>query len=94
MSLPPQPLHAIPEETPRVARAAFPHSTRFMQRRDYLGPIYDQAACEARYPQRGKPAEAPWRLARITGRQFAADLADRAAADAVRRRIDWKYALR
>jgi transposase len=93
MSLPTQPLEVIPEETTRVARAAFPHSTRFMQMRDALGTIYDHPAFEALYPQRGKPAEAPWRLALITGMQFAADLSDRAAADAVRSRIDWKYAL-
>jgi transposase len=65
-----------------------------MQRRDYLGTIYAQAAFEALYPQRGKPAEAPWRLALITVMHFAADLSDRAAADAVRSRIDWQYALR
>jgi transposase len=44
-------------------------------------------------PQRGKPAEAPWCLALITVMQFAEDLTDRAAANAVRSRIDWKYAL-
>ena len=93
MSLPSQPFDTIPEETTRVARAAFPHSTRFMQMRDALGTIYDHPAFEALYPQRGKPAEAPWRLALITVMQFAADLSDRAAADAVRSRIDWKYAL-
>ena len=93
MSLPTQPCDVIPEETARVARAAFPHSTRFMQMRDALGTIYDHPAFEALYPQRGKPAEAPWRLALITVMQFAADLSDRAAADAVRSRIDWKYAL-
>jgi transposase len=93
MSLAPQPVDAIPAETTRVARAAFPHSTRFMQMRDALGTIYDHPAFEALYPQRGKPAEAPWRLALITVMQFAADLSDRAAAEAVRSRIDWKYAL-
>src|SRR4029453_9902660 len=50
-------------------------------------------AFEALYPQRGQPAEVPWRLALITVMQFAADLSDRAAAEAVRSRIDWKYAL-
>src|SRR5262245_38145893 len=64
-----------------------------MQMRDFLGTIYDPTAFEALYPQRGKLAEAPWRLALITVMQFAADLSDRAAADAVRSRIDWKYAL-
>ena len=66
MSLAPQPCDSIPEETIRVARAAFPHSTRLMQMRDHLGAIYHQSAFEALYPQRGKPAEAPWRLALIT----------------------------
>jgi transposase len=93
MSLPSQPLDTIPAETVRVARAAFPHSTRFMLMRDVLGTIYDHPAFEALYPQRGKPAEVPWRLALITVMQFAADLSDRAAAEAVRSRIDWKYAL-
>jgi transposase len=43
--------------------------------------------------KRGQPAERPWRLALITIFQFAEDLSDRQAADAVRARIDWKYAL-
>jgi transposase len=37
--------------------------------------------------------EAPWRLALITVMQFNEELPDRQAADAVRGRIDWKYAL-
>src|SRR5215510_10228595 len=88
-----QSFDSIFEETIRVARAAFPHSTRLMQMRDHLGAIYNQSAFEALYPQRGKPAEAPWRLALITVMQFAEDLTDRAAANAVRSRIDWKYTL-
>ncbi len=35
----------------------------------------------------------PWRLALVTAFQFAEGLSDRRAADAVRGRIDWKYAL-
>ena len=41
----------------------------------------------------GQPAECPWRLALITLLQFAENLSDRRAADAVRGRIDWKYLL-
>jgi transposase len=93
MSLPLQSCDAIPVETARVARAAFPHSTRFMHMRDHLGTIYDPTAFEALYPPCGHPAEAPWRLALITVMPFAADLSDRAAANAVRSRIDWKDAL-
>ena len=40
-----------------------------------------------------KPAEAPGRLALATVLQYVEGLSDRQAADAVRGRIDWKYAL-
>jgi transposase len=59
MSPAPQPFDATPEETTRVARAAFPPSTRLMQMRDHPGTMYDPSTFEALYPQRGKPAEAP-----------------------------------
>ena len=94
MSLASQPFDDIPEETTRVARAAFPHSNRLMPRRAHLGTIDGPSAFEALYPQRGQPAEAPWRLARITGMPLAEDWTDRAAANAVRSRMDGKYALR
>ena len=63
MSLSPQLITSIPEETVRVAQAAFPNSTRFMKMRDHLGPLYDDATFADLYPRRGQPAEAPWRLA-------------------------------
>src|SRR5205807_10539546 len=44
-------------------------------------------------PTRGRPAEAPWRLALVTVLQALEGLTDRQAADAVRTRIDWLYAL-
>ena len=42
---------------------------------------------------RGQPAQSPWRLALISVMQYIENLSDRQAADAVRGRIDWKYAL-
>ncbi len=45
------------------------------------------------FAKKGKPAEAPGRLAQVTIMQFAEKLTDREAAEAVRSRIDWKYAL-
>ena len=93
MSLAPQPITPIPEETVRIAQAAFPNSNRLMQMRDHLGPIYDDDAFAELYPRRGQPAETPWRLALITVMQYADNLTDRQAADAVRSRIDWKDAL-
>jgi len=93
MSLRPMELAPIPEETARVARAAFPKGTLFMRMRDELGGIYQDDQFAALYPRRGQPAEAPWRLALVSVMQFVEGLADRQAADAVRSRIDWKYAL-
>jgi transposase len=46
-----------------------------------------------RLPCAGQPAEAPWRLALVSIMQFLEGLSDQQAADAVRSRIDWKYAL-
>jgi transposase len=83
----------VPEETQRVARAAFPHGNLSMQVAARLGNRYHAAQCAPLFPTRGQPAEAPARLALATVLQFAEALSDRQAADAVRRRIDWKYVL-
>ena len=93
MSRHPQEIPPIPEETKRVARAAFPRGNVYMRMRDELGAIYEDQLFVALFPARGQPAEAPWRLALTTVMQFAEGLPDRQAADAVRSRIDWKYAL-
>ena len=83
----------IPEETARVARAAFPGGNLYLRMREELDGIYADEDFADLFPTRGQPAEAPWRLALVTIFQFAEHLSDRAAADAVRGRIDWKYAL-
>ena len=83
----------IPEETARVARAAFPDGNLYVRMREELDVIYADEDFADLFPTRGQPAESPWRLALVTVFQFAEHLSDRAAADAVRGRIDWKYAL-
>jgi transposase len=93
MSLRPHAPEPVPEETARVARAAFPAGTPYIRMRDQIAAIYQDEDFAHLFPARGKPAEAPWRLALVTIFQFAEDLSDRQAADAVRTRIDWKYAL-
>jgi transposase len=93
MSLHPQEIPVVPEETMRIARAAFPHGNIYMRMRDALGTIYADQLFVSLFPTRGQPAEAPWRLALTTVMQFAEGLSDRQAAEAVRSRIDWKYAL-
>jgi transposase len=93
MSLHPQATYPIPEETQRVARAAFPHGNISMEVADRLGPLYHDAQFATLFPTRGQPAEAPARLALGTVLQCAEGLSDRQAAEAVRSRIDWKYVL-
>jgi transposase len=93
MSLHQQAIGDIPAETVRIARAAFPKGTVVMRLRDEFSALYSDADFAAFYPTRGQPALAPWRLALVTVFQFLEHLSDRQAADAVRARIDWKYAL-
>jgi transposase len=93
MSLKPSPVGPVPELTAYVAHAAFPDGNTYTTLRDRLGTFYDDERFAELFPTRGQPAEAPWRLALVTVMQFAEGLADRQAADAVRSRIDWKYAL-
>lgn len=93
MSLRTEPLAEVPDETARVARAAFPGDNVSIALRDSLGTVFTDGDFAALYPARGRPAEAPWRLALVTVFQFIEDLSDRQAADAVRGRIDWKYTL-
>jgi transposase len=93
MCLHPNPIGEIPSETARVARAAFPKGTVVMRLRDEFSALYHDEDFRALYPSKGQPALTPWRLALVTVFQFLEHLSDRQAADAVRARIDWKYAL-
>src|SRR3954453_23324257 len=93
MSLKPLPVGPVPELTALVARAAFPDGTTYTRLRDELGSHYEDRDFAGLFPDRGQPALDPWRLAMVTLMQFLGDLSDRQAADAVRSRIDWKYAL-
>src|SRR5690242_9120413 len=60
---------------------------------DELGRLYTDQDFAALFPVLGQPALAPAQLALVTLMQFAEQLTDRQAAEAVRARIDWKYAL-
>lgn len=93
MSLPRDGLHPVPEETARVAHAAFPDGNVYLRLRDELGTLFDDELFTAVYAVDGQPALHPWRLALVSVMQFMENLSDRQAAQAVRARIDWKYAL-
>jgi transposase len=93
MSLRLQPMGSIPEQTARVAQAAFPKGHPYLMLRDQLGTIFQDEDFAALFPAWGYPGLPPWRLALVTILQFRENLADRQAAEAVRARIDWKYLL-
>src|SRR5450759_3736174 len=93
MSLKSLPIPPIPEEIVRVAHAVFPRGNVFMQVRDTLGVIYTDEAFADLFPTHGQPAFARGRLALVTVVQFMEGWTDRQAADAVRDRLAWKYAL-
>lgn len=93
MSMRPLPVPQIPVETVAVARAAFPDGCLAIRLRDELGPVFQNADFVDAFAHRGGPSIPPGLLALVSVLQFAERLTDRQTADAVRGRIDWKYAL-
>ncbi|MFC4609028.1 IS1182 family transposase [Streptomyces maoxianensis] len=93
MSMQPKEPGEIPAETVRVARAAFPKGSLAIRIRDELGVLFRDEEFAGLFPSRGKPAWSPGRSALVLVLQFVEGLTDRQAAEAVRARIDFKYAL-
>ncbi len=93
MSLKPNQNVDIPAETARVAHAIFPQGNAVMRLRDELGRLYAEEQFADLFPANGHPAESPAVLAWVLVLQFREGLTDRQTAEAVRSRIDWKYAL-
>jgi transposase len=93
MSLHPHVIEPVPEETARIAHAAFPKGHPYLTFRDAFGTIFQDEDFATLFPAWGQPGLPPWRLALVTIMQFRENLADRQAAEAVRARIDWKYLL-
>ena len=91
--LKPEAVEKIPEETVRIAKAAFPKGSVIMKLRDEFGSLYKDEDFAELFSNTGQPALAAWRLALVTVFQYLENLTDRQAADAVRGRLDWKYAL-
>ena len=93
MSLKAQAICPIPPETVLVARAAYPKGTLCIRMRDVFRNIYTDEQFATLFPKEGQPAQAPWRLALVTGLQFVENLSDQQATATVHGRIDWKYLL-
>jgi len=60
MSLKPQAVESIPEETIRVAQAAFPQGNTYMKMRDELGVFFSDEQFSPLFSSRGQPALCPW----------------------------------
>lgn len=86
MSMHPQPIGPVPQDTARMVNAALPKGNLYMQIRDVLGTIYDDEHFSEHFEVRGRRAITPWRLALVTLMQFCEGLTDRQAAEAVRAR--------
>jgi hypothetical protein len=83
----------VPELTARVARASNPAGTTAMWVRDRLDGLRDDEDFAGWYPRDGRPGISPAQLATVSVLQFLLGQPDRDAAEAVRCRIDFKYAL-
>ncbi len=96
MSMQPGPWPEPAEEITRAVRAIYGGRREVplpVQVRDQLGEVFCDGEFAEAFGTRGRPGWSPGRLALVTVLQMAEDLTDRQAADAVRLRIDWKYAL-
>jgi len=93
MSMQPRPWPEVPEQTARMARSAFRKGNLATRIRDELGQVYEDARFAAAFGVRGRPGISPAQLMIASVLQFSENLTDRQAADAVRDRITWKYAL-
>ncbi|MFE3121872.1 IS1182 family transposase [Streptomyces hydrogenans] len=76
-----------------MARASNPRGTTAMWVRDRLDGLWGDEDFVCRYPRDGRPGLSPAQLATVCVLQFLLNLSARQAAEAVRCRIDFKYAL-
>ena len=93
MSMRPRPGAEVPALTARMARASNPGGTTAMWVRDHLDGLWSDEDFADWYPRDGRPGLSPAQLATVSVLQFLLGLSDRDAAEAVRCRIDFKYAL-
>jgi transposase len=93
MSLKPQQPREMPEEVGRLGVKLLSPESPYRMVGEQLYVKYRDEDFADLYPAEGQPGLSPVDLAFVTAFQYMEDLADRAAAEAVRLRLDWKYAL-
>ncbi|MGW7611892.1 transposase [Streptomyces sp. NPDC054766] len=77
----------------QIARASNPGGTTAIWVRDRLDGLWRDEDFADWYPRDGRPGLSPAQLATVCVLQFLLGLSDRQAAEAVRCRIDFKYAM-
>ncbi|WP_255306557.1 IS1182 family transposase [Streptomyces sp. Wb2n-11] len=93
MSLRPRSGEQVPSLTAHVARSSNPDGTTAIWVRDRLDGLWCDEDFADWYPRDGRPGLSPAQLATVCVLQFLLGLSDRQAAEAVRCRIDFKYAM-
>lgn len=93
MSLKPQPPRPLPEELARLGAVLLPADSPYRLIGDQLYVQYRDEDFADLYHREGKPGLSPVLLAFVTVFQCLENLSDRKAVEALKFRIDWKYAL-
>ncbi|WSU06271.1 transposase [Streptomyces sp. NBC_01116] len=93
LSLRPRSGEQVPSLTAQIARASNPGGTTAIWVRDRLDGLWSDEDFADWYPRDGRPGLSPAQLATVCVLQFLLGLSDRQAAEAVRCRIDFKYAM-
>jgi len=83
----------MPEETGRIGRMLLKENDPYRLIGDRIFEKWKEEEFADLYSSEGKPGYSPVILAFVSVFQFMERLADRQAAQAVRMRLDWKYAL-
>jgi transposase len=83
----------MPEETGRIGKVLLGENDPYRLIGDHLFEKWEEEEFADLYSSEGKPGYSPVILAFVSVFQFMEKLADRQAAQALRMRLDWKYAL-
>jgi len=84
---------ALPEETGRIGKMLLKQNDPYRLIGEELFEKWEEEGFADLYSNEGKPGYSPVILAFVSVFQFMERLADRQAAQALRMRLDWKYAL-
>jgi len=93
MSFKPKPPRPMPKELAGLGVKLLRQDSPYRLVGEQLYEQYDEADYVDLYHAEGKAAISPVLLAFVTAFQYMENLSDREAAEAVRMRLDWKYAL-